>query len=327
MTGEVILEVKNLKTHFETDEGTVPAVDGIDFTLKKGKTLCVVGESGCGKSVTAYTLMRLIPMPPGKIVAGEILYKGADLVKITEREMREIRGNELAMIFQEPMTSLNPVYTIGNQIMEAITLHQQVDGKEARKRAIEMLIKVGIPDPELRIDDYPHQMSGGMKQRVMIAMALSCNPEVLIADEPTTALDVTIQAQILDLLQGLQKTEDMSILMITHDLAVVAEIADEVLVMYASKVVEKAEVGELFKNPKHPYTKGLLKAIPQLGQRVDRLNEIKGQVPKPQDYPVGCHFADRCPDVKDECRKAEPKTIEVSKDHFVACVLYGEAQA
>jgi peptide/nickel transport system ATP-binding protein len=325
MTDEVVLEVKNLKTHFFTDDGVVPAVDGVDFSLKKGKTLCVVGESGCGKSVMAYTLMRLIPMPPGKIMAGEILYKGQDLVKMTEKEMREIRGNELAMIFQEPMTSLNPVYTVGNQIIEAIVLHQNVSAAEARTRAIAMLKKVGIPDSDRRVDEYPHQMSGGMKQRVMIAMALSCNPEVLIADEPTTALDVTIQSQILDLLQDLQKKEDMSILMITHDLAVVAEVADEVVVMYASKVVEKAPVAEIFNNPQHPYTKGLLKAIPQLGQRVERLNEIKGQVPKPQDYPVGCHFADRCPEAKDICREKQPATINVSDVHQVACVLYDEA--
>jgi len=322
MTADVVLEVKNLKTYFETDEGTVPAVDGIDFTLKKGQTLCVVGESGCGKSVTAYALMRLIPMPPGKIVAGEILYKGKDLTKITENEMRQIRGNELAMIFQEPMTSLNPVYTVGNQIMEAIVLHQKVSSDVARTRAIEMLRKVGIPDPDKRVDEYPHQMSGGMKQRVMIAMALSCNPEVLIADEPTTALDVTIQAQILDLLQDLQKKEGMSILMITHDLAVVAEVADEVVVMYASKVVEKAPVSEIFSNPKHPYTEGLLKAIPQLGQRVERLNEIPGQVPKPQDYPKGCHFAERCLKVKDICRDSHPNMLEVSQEHFVSCFLY-----
>jgi oligopeptide/dipeptide ABC transporter ATP-binding protein len=323
---DIVLEVRNLKTHFHTDEGVVPAVDGVDFTLKKGKTLCVVGESGCGKSVTAYTVMRLIPMPPGKVESGEILYKGKNLVKLTENEMRNIRGNEIAMIFQEPMTSLNPVYTIGNQIVEAIVLHQKVKPKEARQRAIKMLTKVGIPDAEMRIDEYPHQMSGGMKQRVMIAMALSCNPEVLIADEPTTALDVTIQAQILDLLQQLQSTEGMSILLITHDLAVVAEVADEVLVMYASKVVEKAGVIEVFKNPKHPYTQGLIKAIPQLGNRVDRLNEIPGQVPKPQNYPEGCHFADRCPHVMDICRRKDPGVTEVSTDHFVSCFLYEEGK-
>ena len=323
---DVVLEVRNLKTHFHTDEGVVPAVDGVDFTLKKGKTLCVVGESGCGKSVTAYTVMRLIPMPPGKVESGEILYKGKDLVKLTENEMRDIRGNEIAMIFQEPMTSLNPVYTIGNQIVEAIVLHQKVKPREARQRAIKMLTKVGIPDAEMRIDEYPHQMSGGMKQRVMIAMALSCNPEVLIADEPTTALDVTIQAQILDLLQQLQSTEGMSILLITHDLAVVAEVADEVLVMYASKVVEKAGVVEVFKSPKHPYTQGLIKAIPQLGSRVDRLNEIPGQVPKPQNYPKGCHFADRCPHVMDICCQKDPGMTEVTTDHFVSCFLYEEGK-
>ncbi len=236
--------------------------------------------------------------------------------------MRDIRGNEIAMIFQEPMTSLNPVYTIGNQIVEAIVLHQKVNQKEARQRAVKMLTKVGIPDAEMRIDEYPHQMSGGMKQRVMIAMALSCNPEVLIADEPTTALDVTIQAQILDLLQQLQSTEGMSILLITHDLAVVAEVADEVLVMYASKVVEKSGVIEVFKNAKHPYTQGLIRAIPQLGNRVDRLNEISGQVPKPQNYPKGCHFADRCLHVMDICRQKNPGMTEVFTDHFVSCFLY-----
>ncbi len=323
---DIVLEVRNLKTHFHTDEGVVPAVDGVDFTLKKGKTLCVVGESGCGKSVTAYTVMRLIPMPPGKVESGEILYKGKNLVKLTENEMRNIRGNEIAMIFQEPMTSLNPVYTIGNQIVEAIVLHQNVKQKEARQRAINMLTKVGIPDAEMRIDEYPHQMSGGMKQRVMIAMALSCNPEVLIADEPTTALDVTIQAQILDLLQHLQSTEGMSILLITHDLAVVAEVADEVLVMYASKVVEKAGVIEVFQNPKHPYTQGLIEAIPQLGNRVDRLNEIPGHVPKPQNYPKGCHFADRCPHVMDICRQKDPGITEVFTDHYVSCFLYEEGK-
>jgi oligopeptide/dipeptide ABC transporter ATP-binding protein len=323
---DIVLEVRNLKTHFHTDEGVVPAVDGVDFTLKKGKTLCVVGESGCGKSVTAYTVMRLIPMPPGKVESGEIIYKGKNLVKLTENEMRDIRGNEIAMIFQEPMTSLNPVYTIGNQIVEAIVLHQKVKPKEARQRAIKMLTKVGIPDAEIRIDEYPHQMSGGMKQRVMIAMALSCNPEVLIADEPTTALDVTIQAQILDLLQQFQSTEGMSILLITHDLAVVAEVADEVLVMYASRVVEKAGVVEVFQNPKHPYTQGLIKAIPQLGSRVDRLNEIPGQVPKPQNYPEGCHFADRCPHAIDVCSQKDPGITEISADHYVSCFLYEEGK-
>jgi len=323
---DIVLEVRNLKTHFHTDEGVVPAVDGVDFTLKKGKTLCVVGESGCGKSVTAYTVMRLISMPPGKVESGEIIYKGKNLVKLTENEMRDIRGNEIAMIFQEPMTSLNPVYTIGNQIVEAIVLHQKVKTKEARQRAIKMLTKVGIPDAEIRIDEYPHQMSGGMKQRVMIAMALSCNPEVLIADEPTTALDVTIQAQILDLLQQFQSTEGMSILLITHDLAVVAEVADEVLVMYASRVVEKAGVVEVFQNPKHPYTQGLIKAIPQLGSRVDRLNEIPGQVPKPQNYPEGCHFADRCPHAIDVCSQKDPGITEISADHYVSCFLYEEGK-
>ncbi len=323
---DIVLEVRNLRTYFHTDEGVVPAVDGVDFTLTKGKTLCVVGESGCGKSVTAFSVMRLIPMPPGKVESGEILYNGINLVKLTENEMREIRGNEIAMIFQEPMTSLNPVYTIGNQIVEAIVLHQKVKPKEARQRAIKMLEKVGLPDAQKRVDEYPHQMSGGMKQRVMIAMALSCNPEVLIADEPTTALDVTIQAQILDVLKHLQETEGMSILLITHDLAVVSEVADEVLVMYASRVVESAGVNEIFNDPKHPYTQGLIKAIPKLGNRVDRLNEIPGQVPKPQNYPKGCHFADRCPHVMDICRQKDPGMEEVSAGHLVSCFLYGEGK-
>jgi oligopeptide/dipeptide ABC transporter ATP-binding protein len=323
---DVVLEVRNLKTYFHTDEGAIPAVDGVDFTLTKGKMLCVVGESGCGKSVTAFSIMRLIPMPPGKIESGEILYNGQNLVKLTENEMRGIRGNEIAMIFQEPMTSLNPVYTIGNQIVEAIVLHQKVKPKEARERAIKMLEKVGLPDAPKRIDEYPHQMSGGMKQRVMIAMALSCNPEILIADEPTTALDVTIQAQILDLLKSLKETEGMSIMLITHDLAVVSEVADEVLVMYASKVVENAGVNEIFNDPKHPYTQGLIKAIPQLGNRVDRLNEIPGQVPKPQNYPKGCHFADRCPHVMEICRKKDPGMTEVGTDHLVSCFLYEEGK-
>jgi oligopeptide/dipeptide ABC transporter ATP-binding protein len=322
MTGEVILEVKDLSTYFDTDEGVVKSVDGVSFDLKKGRSVCLVGESGCGKSVTSFTLMRLIPMPPGRIAKGEILYKGEDLTKIPESRMRRIRGNNLAMIFQEPMTSLNPVYTVGNQIMEAVLLHQEVGRQEARQIAIDMLKKVGIPDPESRIDDYPHQMSGGMKQRVMIAMALACKPDILIADEPTTALDVTIQAQILDLLQELQKTEDMAILLITHDLAVVAEMADEVLVMYASKIVEKADVKTLFENPLHPYTKGLLAAIPRLGHKEARLNEIPGQVPKPQNYPKGCHFADRCQEVMDCCRREKPLLSVQGEDHEVACFLY-----
>ncbi|MCP4266361.1 MAG: ABC transporter ATP-binding protein [Candidatus Brocadiaceae bacterium] len=319
---DVVLEVKNLRTYFHTDEGVIPAVDGVDFTLTKGKTLCVVGESGCGKSVTAFSVMRLIPMPPGKVESGEILYNGKNIVKLTENEMRGIRGNEIAMIFQEPMTSLNPVYTIGNQIVEAIVLHQKVKPKEARQRAIKMLEKVGLPDPQKRIDEYPHQMSGGMKQRVMIAMALSCNPEILIADEPTTALDVTIQAQILDLLKQLKETEGMSIMLITHDLAVVSEVADEVLVMYASKVVENAGVDDIFNDPKHPYTQGLIKAIPKLGNRVERLNEIPGQVPRPQNYPEGCHFAERCPRVMDICHEKDPGMTEVGSGHLVSCFIY-----
>ncbi|MGE4158845.1 MAG: ABC transporter ATP-binding protein [Planctomycetota bacterium] len=319
---DVVLSVQGLRTHFRTDDGVVPSVDGVSFELRRGKTLCVVGESGCGKSVTAFSLMRLIPMPPGFFAGGSVMFEGRDLLKLPEDEMRKLRGNRLAMIFQEPMTSLNPVFTVGDQIMEAILLHQKLPRREARTKAIEMLRKVGIPSPELRIDDFPHQMSGGMKQRVMIAMALSCEPDVLIADEPTTALDVTIQAQILDLLRDLQQSGNMSILLITHDLAVVSEVADEVVVMYAAKVVERAGVKELFGNPLHPYTQGLLKAIPQLGRRTDRLSEIPGQVPKPQNYPKGCHFAERCPHVVARCREAEPPMVEVRPGHFTACILH-----
>ena len=298
---DILLSVRNLKTHFYTEDGIVPAVDGISFDLERGGTLGIVGESGCGKSVTSLSIMGLIPSPPGKIVDGEILFEGRDLTKLSEAEMRKIRGNEISMIFQEPMTSLNPVFTIGNQIMEAIMLHQKLDKAAARKKAIEMLSLVGIPSPEKRIDEYPHQLSGGMRQRVMIAMALSCNPKLLIADEPTTALDVTIQAQILDLMRDLQKELGTAIIMITHDLGVIAELVDQVVVMYTGIIVERGDVETIFANPQHPYTQGLLASIPRLDMDVERLQAIPGSVPTPGNFPKGCGFHPRCPYAKDIC--------------------------
>ncbi|MDI6706720.1 MAG: ABC transporter ATP-binding protein, partial [Bacillota bacterium] len=268
---EKVLEVKGLKTYFYTDDGVVPAVDGVDFEIRKGETLGIVGESGCGKSVTSLSVMRLIPSPPGKITEGQIIFKGKDIVKLSEDEMRKIRGNDISMIFQEPMTSLNPVYTIGDQISEALMLHQGMNKEQALNKSIEMLSLVGIPLPEQRVHEYPHQLSGGMRQRVMIAMALACNPEILIADEPTTALDVTIQAQILELMKDLKDRLDAAIMLITHDLGVIAEVAENVLVMYAGKVVEYSDVMSIFKNPKHPYTKGLLNSIPKLNETREKL--------------------------------------------------------
>jgi oligopeptide/dipeptide ABC transporter ATP-binding protein len=316
-----MLEVRDLKTHFFTEEGVARAVDGVTWSLPKGKTLALVGESGCGKSVTALSIMRLIPDPPGRIVSGQILFEGRDLVKASERELRRIRGNRIAMIFQEPMTSLNPVYTIGDQIVEAIELHQDLHGKAAWNLAVDVLRQVGIPVPERRVHEYPHQMSGGMRQRVMIAMALSCNPSLLIADEPTTALDVTIQAQILDLLKSLQEQRHMGLLLITHDLGVVAQVADEVCVMYASKIVERAEVKELFANPLHPYTQGLFKSIPRLGETRPRLDVIPGTVPNPLHFPSGCKFHPRCPLGHDDqqCQTQDPELKEVQPGHWVAC--------
>ena len=330
MTFEKILEVKNLCTSFFTEEGEVKAVDDVSFNVFKGKTLGIVGESGCGKSVTSLSIMRLIPNPPGRVVGGQILYNGKDLLKLDLSEMRSIRGNEISMIFQEPMTSLNPVFTIGNQIGEAIALHQDLPKTEVRNKAIEMLKLVGIPSPEKRVDDYPHQLSGGMRQRVMIAMALSCNPNILIADEPTTALDVTIQAQILDLLRDLQQKVGMALILITHDLGVVAEMADEVLVMYAGRVVEQGTVREIFKNPKMPYTRGLLNSIPTLSQdptgkvKKKRLETIPGIVPSLLQLPPGCRFQDRCSFSGDECRGKEPELRVISEHpempHAIRCV-------
>ncbi len=328
-----VLEVKNLKTSFFTEEGEVKAVDDISFSVYKGKTLGIVGESGCGKSVTSLSIMRLIPSPPGKITGGQIQYQGRDLTRLSSSEMRAIRGNEISMIFQEPMTSLNPVFTVGNQICEAIQLHQKLSRREARSKAIEMLKLVGIPSPEKRIDDYPHQLSGGMRQRIMIAMALSCNPNILIADEPTTALDVTIQAQILDLLKELQAKVGMAMILITHDLGVIAETADEVVVMYAGRVVEHAPVHEIFKNPKHPYTQGLLNSIPTLNQdptgkmKKNRLQTIPGIVPNLLELPVGCRFQERCAFATDTCREREPELRIIPSGserqdppHLIRCV-------
>ena len=316
---EYLLAIENLKTYFYTREGVVPAVDGVNLTIKPGGTLALVGESGCGKSVTALSIMRLIPRPPGKIVEGRIMFNGENLLEKTESEMRAIRGNEISMIFQEPMTALNPVFKVGRQISEALILHQGLSKGEARLKAIEMLKLVGIPSPERRVDDYPHQMSGGMRQRVMIAMALSCSPKLLIADEPTTALDVTIQAQILDLMKALQKELQTAILLITHDLGVVAESVEEVAVMYLGRIVEQAAVNELFADPRHPYTIGLLGSIPKLHEDRDRLQVIEGLVPDPLHMPRGCRFHPRGPFVEAVCREEEPPTTRLPGDHLVQC--------
>jgi oligopeptide/dipeptide ABC transporter ATP-binding protein len=306
---EPLLEVRNLETHFLLEDGAVRAVDDVSFTVQPGETVGLVGESGCGKSVTALSIMRLVS-PPGRTVGGQVLFNGTDLLGLREEEMRRIRGNDVAMIFQEPMTSLNPVFTIGDQIAEAVMLHQKKSRKEALEAAVEMLDRVAIPDARKRVHDYPHQMSGGMRQRVMIAMALSCNPKLLIADEPTTALDVTIQAQILDILNRLQEDFHLSVIMITHDLGVVAETCNRVVVMYTGRVVEEAPVKELFATPKHPYTQGLLRSIPKpfvKGQEnVHRLPTIDGSVPDLRELPPGCKFAPRCPEVMDRCREEEP---------------------
>ncbi len=318
---EILLSVKGLSTHFYTEQGKAKAVQQVGFSIKKGKTFALVGESGCGKSVTALSIMKLVPYPPGKIVSGEIIFRGKDLRSLSGKQMRQIRGDRIAMIFQEPMTSLNPVFTVGNQIIEVLKLHQKKTSAQARADAIEVLDKVGIADPAQRVDEYPHQMSGGMRQRVMIAMAVSCEPDLLIADEPTTALDVTIQAQILDLMDGLQKQNNMSIFLITHDLGVVAERADDVAVMYASGIVETADAKTLFAEPLHPYTQGLLKSLPSLGFKGQRLNTIAGSVANPLDFPKGCKFHPRCPlGITDRrCQSKEPELKEVSDGHFVAC--------
>ena len=321
--GTPLLEIKDLKTYFNTDEGIARAVDGMDLTIGRGKTLGVIGESGCGKSVSALSVMQLIPQPPGRIVQGEIRFKGVDLLKKTKTEMRKIRGDEIAMIFQEPMTSLNPVFTIGNQISEPIIQHQNLDKATAREKAIESLKHVGIPSPEKRIDEYPHQMSGGMRQRVMIAMALACEPDLLIADEPTTALDVTIQAQILELIRRIKDDFGMSVMMITHDLGVVAEVAEDVVVAYAGKAVEYANVVTIFKQPKHPYTQALYNSIPRITDtRKRRLEVIRGTVPNPLNFPPGCRFHPRCNYAQDFCRTEEPGLEIVGEGHKVRCFKY-----
>jgi peptide/nickel transport system ATP-binding protein len=308
-----------LRTVFAGEGGEVRAVDGVDFKLEPGRTLGIVGESGCGKSVTALSIMGLVPQPPGRIAGGEVLFEGEDLLKAPPARLRDLRGDKLSMIFQEPMTSLNPAFPVGDQIAEALLRHRKISKREAEKSSIEMLRRVRIPSPERRAADYPHQLSGGMRQRVMIAMALACNPKLLIADEPTTALDVTIQAQILELLRTLRTELDTAIILITHDLGVIAELADEVIVMYAGKVVERCAAARLFSEPQHPYTVGLLGSIPRLHLEQERLAAIEGFVPDAAAFPDGCRFHPRCPFAVEKCRNEIPPLGEVSKDHFAAC--------
>jgi oligopeptide/dipeptide ABC transporter ATP-binding protein len=320
-----LLVVKNLRTYFPTRGGLVRAVDDVSFYLDRGELLGLVGESGCGKSMTALSIMRLVP-PPGRSIGGEIRFAGRDLLKFSNAEMREVRGNDIAMIFQDPMTSLNPVFTVGEQIAEALRLHRGLSRKEARKAAVAAMREVAIPDSQLRADDYPHQLSGGMRQRVMIAMALACDPKMLIADEPTTALDVTIQAQMLELLNNLRKNRDLAVLLITHDLGVVAEVADRVCVMYTGKIVEESPVEELFARPKHPYTEGLMRSVPKLTKedvvRPERLQTIEGVVPPPTNLPPGCHFEPRCPYRMPRCREGEIPLYSVGEGVSARCVLY-----
>ncbi len=322
---EHILQVKDLKTTFYTDEAVIHAVDGVSFDMQPGEVLGLVGESGCGKSVVSLSIMRLVYYPPGKIEGGEVLFRGKNLLSVSEAQMRKIRGNEIAMIFQEPMTSFNPVYTIGNQVTEAIKLHQGLEGITAKKKAIEMFKLVGIPRAEEILSEYPHQLSGGMRQRAMIAMALSCNPNLLIADEPTTALDVTIQAQILELMKGLKRKINTAIIFITHDLGVIAEMAEHVAVMYAGKIVEDADIGSLFTEPLHPYTIGLMQSKPKLEEEKDILAFIPGAVPNPMEMPVGCSFNPRCKHVMEICRRQMPELIEIKSGHKVRCWLHSKA--
>jgi len=314
-----LLTIEDLRIYFHILAGTVRAVDGVTFHVDEGETLGIVGESGCGKSVSALSLLQLVPMPPGELVSGRAEFEGKDLLRLNADEIRQVRGNRISMIFQEPMTSLNPVFTIGNQIMEAIQLHQNVSPRETLERAVEMIELVGIPDPRRRIQEYPHQLSGGMRQRVMIAMALSCNPALLIADEPTTALDVTVQAQILELMLGLQSKINMSIMMITHNLGVIAEMADRVIVMYCGRIVEEAPVRAVFHNPLHPYTRQLLDSVPRLGTEQARLQEIPGIVPSLYDLPPGCDFHPRCAEATEACKLKRPELREMERNHFVAC--------
>jgi peptide/nickel transport system ATP-binding protein/oligopeptide transport system ATP-binding protein len=325
-----LLEVRDLRTQFPTRSGLVKAVDGVSFNLARGDLLGLVGESGCGKSMTALSIMRLVA-PPGKIVSGEVIFDGKDLLKLSDAEMRQMRGDDIAMIFQDPMTSLNPVFTVGEQIAEALRLHRKLSRSDAREATIDAMREVAIPDPARRVNDYPHQLSGGMRQRVMIAMALACNPKLLIADEPTTALDVTIQAQILELLNELRRQRELAVLLITHDLGVVAEVADRVAVMYTGRIVEESDVEELFERPKHPYTEGLLRSVPKLTStdvaKKERLETIEGTVPSPTDLPPGCHFAPRCAHRMPRCTAEEIPLYELERDVKVRCVLYDLAAA
>ncbi|CZR98181.1 MULTISPECIES: ABC transporter ATP-binding protein [Clostridioides] len=322
---KTLIEVRDLKVYFHTDKGIVKSVNGVSFNINEGETIGIVGESGCGKSVTAMSLMKLLPT--SKIEGGEIIFQGKDILKMNENELMGIRGNEISMIFQEPMTSLNPAFTVGNQIIEGIMLHQDLSKEEAKKKVIDMIKLVEIPRAEEIYNSYPHELSGGMRQRIMIAMALSCNPKLLIADEPTTALDVTIQAQVLDIMKNIKEKLNTSIMMITHDLGVVAEMCDKVIVMYAGKVIEVADVVELFKNPKHPYTIGLLKSKPILGENKEkRLYSIPGQVPNPIGISDSCYFSDRCEKVCDKCRTQIPPLIELNSGHSIACWLYKQEE-
>jgi len=322
---EPLLAVKNLSPHFFTEDGIVPSVRNVSFTVNKGEIVAIVGESGCGKSVTSLSILQLVSKP-GRIVGGEILFNGMDLTKMTEREIRKIRGNKISMIFQEPLTSLNPVFTVGNQITETIRLHQAVDKEQAKKLAIELLKTVGMPNPMKQYSSFPHQLSGGMRQRVMIAMALSCNPELLIADEPTTALDVTIQVQVLNLLRKAQRKFDTSVILITHDLGVVAEMADSVIVMYGGEIVEQKGVYNLFKEPKHPYTKGLLNSTPKIHQLEDSLQSIEGNVPTPENMPAGCKFNTRCPFAMQKCIENNPDLERKGDGSYIRCWLYEDLE-
>lgn len=317
-----LLEVKNLKTYFHTEEGVVKAVDDVSFTLEYGEVLGLVGESGCGKSVTSYSIMQLVPMPPGKFEGGQIIFKGNNLLNLSEKHMREIRGKEIGVIFQEPMTALNPVLTVGRQIEEALCIHTDLNKAEREAKSVELLRQVGIPSPQKRVKAYPHELSGGMRQRIMIAMALSCSPDLLIADEPTTALDVTIQAQILELIKEIQKKTGSAMILITHDLAVIAETVDRVAVMYAGRIVEMAEVETIFSTPKHPYTQGLLASIPILGEPGKRLKAIPGRVPSLVDLPSACTFANRCEFAGSRCRSEQPEIKDIGDGHKVRCHLY-----
>ncbi len=318
-----LLSVENLRTHFHTSDGVSRAVDGVSYNVAKGQTLGVVGESGCGKSVTALTILRLIPMPPGKIVSGQIRFKGQSILDLSPREMRKIRGNQISMIFQEPMTSLNPVFTVGEQIAEVFRVHRKMSRREAWDESVRMLDLVKIPSPRRRAGEYPHQMSGGMRQRVMIAMALACDPDLLIADEPTTALDVTVQAQILNLMENLKAELNSSIIMITHDLGIIAEISDEVVVMYAGQIVEHASVHAIFESPRHPYTQGLLRSIPKIDeiQMGKKLEPIDGNVPEPTHHPPGCRFHPRCPLAEERCKSGNVAMRQATPDHEVRCLL------